>query len=201
VEQPKIMHDIAQKRAQEAKDDIDNGVLHPDKRYCMVCYYAINFGIPHFRKEQPGNTYYYLPFTINLFGLVDILRSPKKLDCYAYREFTGKKRSKNAASLLMHNLHQHVILQQYSSAKRLSIIMDNCYGHKTTNNVLSLAAYLMEMKFFRSIFYVRGHSKNTCHRIFKQMKISFHKYQMHSYHIDFDVLNIQPNVKMINETE
>jgi hypothetical protein len=84
-----------------------------------MCYYDQNLRIPHFGKEQAGDTYYYSPLTINLFGL---------MDCYAYREFTGKKGSNNVASMLMHNLHRRGMLQQCSSEKRLSIITDNCYG-------------------------------------------------------------------------
>jgi hypothetical protein len=158
VEQAKVMRELAQTRAQEAKYDIANGVLHPNKRYFMVCDYAQNLGISHLRKDQPGDTYYYSPLTINMFGLVDLSRSQNKLDCYAYREFTGKKGSNNVASLLMHNLHRRGMLQQYSSAKQLSIIMDNCSGQNKNNHVLHLAACLMEMRFFRSvnfIFYVR----------------------------------------------
>jgi hypothetical protein len=105
VEQAKVMRELAQMRAQEAKDDIANDVMHPNKRYCIVCDYAQNLGIPHFGKEQHGDMYYYSPLTINLFGLVDLSRSPNKLDCYAYREFTGEKGSNNVTSLLMYNLH------------------------------------------------------------------------------------------------
>jgi hypothetical protein len=191
------------RRAQEAKDDIANGVLHPKKGYCMVCDYAHNLGIPHFGKEQPGDTYYYFPLTINLFGLVDLSRSPNKLDCYAYREFTGKKGSNNVASLLTHNLHRCGMLQHYSSSKHLSIIMENCSGQNTNNHVIRLAAYLMEMKLFCSvefIFYVRGHTKNACDRLFNQMKIRFHKDQVHLYRVSLDVLNSQPNVTMIDAT-
>jgi hypothetical protein len=45
VEQAKVIRGLAQKRAQEAKDDIENGVLHPEKRYCLVCDYSQNLGI------------------------------------------------------------------------------------------------------------------------------------------------------------
>jgi rubrerythrin len=72
VEQAKVMRKLAQKRAQEAKDDIENGALHQEKWYCLVCDYAQNVGIPHFGKYQPGDTYYYSPLTINLFGFVDL---------------------------------------------------------------------------------------------------------------------------------
>jgi hypothetical protein len=88
VEQSKVMRELAQKRAQETKDDIANGALHPDKRYCMVCDYDGNLRIPHFRKEQPGDTYYYSLLTINLFGLMDLSRSPNKLDSYGKKGAT-----------------------------------------------------------------------------------------------------------------
>jgi hypothetical protein len=50
VEQAKVMRELAQKRAQEAKDDIEKGFLHPEKRYCLVCDCDQNLGIPHFGK-------------------------------------------------------------------------------------------------------------------------------------------------------
>jgi hypothetical protein len=82
VEQANVMRELAQKRAQEAKDDIENGVLHPEKRYCLLCDYAQNLGIPHFGKEQPGDTYYNSPLSKNLFGIVYLSRSPNNLECY-----------------------------------------------------------------------------------------------------------------------
>jgi hypothetical protein len=130
------------------------------------------------------------------------------LEVYAYRKFTGKKGSKNVASMIMHNLHRRVMLQQYSSAKHLSIIIDNCSKQNRNNHVLLLADYLVEMKFFRSvefIFHVRGHTKNACDRLFNQMKIRFHKGQVHANRVALDVLNSllnsQPNVTMIDATE
>jgi hypothetical protein len=124
AEQKNVMRDLTQTRAQEAKEDIKNDVLHPMKRYCLLCDYAQNLGTPHFENEQPGDTDYYSPLTINLFGLVDLSRSPNKLDCNAYREYMGKKGSINVASLLMHNLHRYGrILQYYSPAEHLPITM------------------------------------------------------------------------------
>jgi hypothetical protein len=84
------------------------------------------------------------------------------------------------------------------------IIMDNFSGRKKNNHVFGLAAYLVEMKFFRNsdfVFYVRGHTKNACDRLFNQIQISFHKDQVHSYRVDLSILNSQPNVTMIDVTE
>jgi hypothetical protein len=57
VEQAKVIHEIAQTRAKEAKDDIANDILHPKKGYYMVCDYDQNIWIPHFGKDQTGDTY------------------------------------------------------------------------------------------------------------------------------------------------
>jgi hypothetical protein len=132
---------------------------------------------------------------------VDLSRSPNKLDCYAYQEFMGKKGSNNVASLLMHNLHHRGMLKRYSPAERLKIIMDNCGVKNKNNHVLCLAACLVEMKYFRNVeflFYVRGHTRNACDRLFNQMKIRFHKDQVHSYRMALKILNSQPNVSMID---
>jgi hypothetical protein len=202
VEQANVMRELAEKHAQEAKYDIDNGALHPEKHYCIVCDYAQNLGIPHFGKEHHGETYYYSPLTINLFGVLDLSRSPNKLDCYVYREFTGKKGSNNVASLLMYNSHHRGMLQRYSPAERLTIII--CGGQNKNNHVPRLTAYLVEMKYFRNVefvSYVWGHTTNACDRLFNQMKIRFHKDQMHSYHMTLKILISQPNVSIIDATQ
>jgi hypothetical protein len=57
------------------------------------------------------------------------------------------------------------MLQRYSPAERLTIIMESCGGQKKNSHVVLLADYLVEMKYFRSVdfvFYVRGHTKNAC---------------------------------------
>jgi hypothetical protein len=104
----------------------------------------------------------------------------------------------------MQKLHRRAMLQRYSPAERLKIIMDNCGAQKNNNHVIRLTAYLVEMKHFRNIefvFYVRGHTTNACDRLFNQMKIHFHNDQVHSYRMALKILNSQPNVSMIDATQ
>jgi hypothetical protein len=104
----------------------------------------------------------------------------------------------------MHNIHRHGMLQDYSPAERLTIIMDNCSGQNKNNHVLRLVAYIFDIKLFMNIdfvFYVRGHTKNDCDWLFNQMKIRFHNAQVHSYRVALDVLNSHPNVTLIDATE
>jgi hypothetical protein len=51
------------------------------------------------------------------------------------------------------------------------------------------------------VFYVRGHMKNSCDRLFNQMKIRFHKDQVHSYRVALEILDEQPNIHIIDPTE
>jgi hypothetical protein len=103
----------------------------------------------------------------------------------------------------MHNLYKQGMLHRYSPAKRLYIIMDNCSGQNKNKHV-RLAAYLLEMEYFRTVefsFYVRGHTKNAGDQLFNQMKIRFHKEQVHSYSVALKVLSSQPSASMIDATE
>lgn len=108
------------------------------------------------------------------------------------------------ASMLMHNLHEKNWLMKGNPGKRLTIAMDNCGGQNKNNHVLRLAAYLVEMKFFLEVefvFYVRGHTKNACDRMFNQMKLRFHKQDIFTYKQALDALGKQDNVTMIDATE
>jgi hypothetical protein len=104
----------------------------------------------------------------------------------------------------MHNLHHRGMLQWYSPAERLPVVMDNFSGKNKNNHIFHLAAYLLKMKFSCSIefiFFVLGHTKNARDRLFNQMMIRFHEDQVHSYHVALDILNIQLNVAIIDVTE
>jgi hypothetical protein len=108
------------------------------------------------------------------------------------------------ASMPMHNLHEKNWLMKGSPRKRLTISMDNCGGQNKNNHVLRLAAYLVEMKFFLEVefvFYVRGHTKNACDRMFNQMKLRFHKQDIFTYKQALDALGKQDNVTMTDTTE
>jgi hypothetical protein len=118
------------------------------------------------------------PWQINLFGIVDLSRTPNKFNCYAYMDFTGKKRSNNAASLLLQELDYKFWLRKGSHGKSLMIAMYNCGGQDKNNVVLRLAPYWVEMGYFlkvESAFYIPGHTNNACDRTYNQMNPKYHK--------------------------
>jgi len=151
-----------------------------------VCDYCQNLGIPHFGGEQPGNTYYYSPLNVFCFGIVDASTSPEQLYAYAYSEDAGTKGGNNVASLLMKYLEDFEWLIPGRCGKRLTVIMDNCAGHNKNGHVLRLVLLLVELQFFKAVefvFYVRGHTKNLCDRMFNLMKKRYHRSQIFSMRV------------------
>ena len=54
---------------------IDTLLLPPLERVlCFVADYAQNMSLPNFASEQPGATYYYSPFNVYVFGVVEFPR-------------------------------------------------------------------------------------------------------------------------------
>jgi hypothetical protein len=104
VDQAKGMRHYVQEWTEIATQCFNKEVPHHDSEYVIVCNYAQNLPLPHYRGDQPGEIYYLSAVTINPFGIVDLILAPNKLTCYVYREFTAKKGSNNVASLLMKDL-------------------------------------------------------------------------------------------------
>jgi hypothetical protein len=56
--------------------------------------------MPFFGSEQPSNTYYYMPKTVNNFGIVNVAPVNEVLYTYVYCENEGSKGGNNVTSLL-----------------------------------------------------------------------------------------------------
>ena len=77
-------------------------------------------------------------------------------------------------------------------AERLSIVMDNCAGQNKNKMVLRLALMLVEVKYFKRvefIFYVKGHTKNTCDRMFNLLKLRYHASNVYTMDMLHETLN------------
>jgi hypothetical protein len=102
------------------------------RHYVLVGDYGQNLAAPHYGVYHPGDTYYFLPLTVNLFGLVDLVTTHKKMNCYTYGEDEGKKGANNVASLLIQDLHSRGWIRDNNPSPSLTIIFDNCGGQKKT---------------------------------------------------------------------
>jgi hypothetical protein len=145
------MRGYVQAATERAKQCRNNEVPHKDREYVIVCDYAQNIPLSHYGGEKPGEIYYFSALKIKIFGIVDLSRTPNKLNCYTYRKFTGKKRSNNVASLLMQYLHDKFWLRKGSPGKSSMIVMGNCGGQNKNNVVLRLAPYLVEIGYFLKV--------------------------------------------------
>jgi hypothetical protein len=129
----------------------------------LVPDYCQNMEMPFFGKDQPGQTYYYTPKTINLFGVVDCNQVKEVLHAYGYGKELCGKGGNNVPLLLMKHLKDRGLFHGIKR-KTLNIVMDNWGGQKKNNYVLRLAPYLVEMGYFEEvnfIFLVVGHTKNV----------------------------------------
>jgi hypothetical protein len=127
ISQAKGMRDYVQAETERAKQCRDTEVPHKELDYVLLCNYVQNMPLPHYGGEQPGEIYYFSALTINLFGIVELSRTPNNLNCYTYREFTGGGGSNNVASLLMKDFHDKFWLRKGSPGNIMIIAIDN-YG-------------------------------------------------------------------------
>jgi len=155
--------------------------LLEERTITVIVDFAQNMELPLFGAEQPGETYYYTPLTINAFGIVDCSVEPVHLHYYLYEEFVGRKGGNNVASLIMLYLQQRGFLQR--SSRKLVLVMDNCAGQNKNKMVLRLAPYLIERRFFQSVsfsFLVAGHTKNAADRLFNLAKSTYRQSNVYS---------------------
>jgi hypothetical protein len=194
VHQSRSMRGLVQLKTQLAIQSLLDLKRHPERDHMVVCDFAQNLPLPHYGGEQPGEMYYLSALKIHLFGIVDLSVMPNKLTCYVNKESTARKGSNNVASLLMHYLFENNWLMKNNADKSLAVAMDNYGGQNKNNNALRLAPHLVEMGYFRSCefdFYIRGHTKNACDRLFNQMKIRFLKRDMYSYKNILEIIGAQ----------
>jgi hypothetical protein len=135
--------------------------------------------LPNLGDTQPGNTYYFSPKNVYVFGIADNSTKPTTLLSYVYQEETCKKGAENVASMIYNFLDtSEQILKDDKPGELLTIIADNCSGQNKNNTVLRLPLWLVERGFLREVtilFFIRGHTKNACHRMFNIMKKKYHK--------------------------
>jgi hypothetical protein len=172
IEDATSMRALCRTVIEEAKTATKNDVADEEMVITLVADYCQNMEMPYFGKDQPGETYYYSPKTINVFGIVNCNEEKEVLHSYSYGEEHGGKGGNNVASLLMKYLDDRGLLDG-TKRKSLNIVMDNCAGQNKNNYVLRLAPYLVEKGYFQEVhfvFLVVGHTKNVADRLFNILK-------------------------------
>jgi hypothetical protein len=62
---------MAKERMASAKNATKNNIPDAKMEYTLVCDYVQNMEMAYFGSAHHGETYYFTPKTINLFGIVD----------------------------------------------------------------------------------------------------------------------------------
>jgi hypothetical protein len=160
--------------------------------------------LPHFGREQPGETYYLTPAKLEGFGVADVSyvssvdgTEADHLYFHCFQEGYGAKGGLNVASMIIKTLKKIGILRHDNNGapargKELNIVMDNCGGQNKNNYVLLLAPYLVEMGYFATVnmtFLVVGHTKNVCDRRFNNLKHDYHRSQVFTIDQAVEVLS------------
>ena len=83
-----------------AKKHVEEGLPWTEQVITEVCDYSQNLGIPHFGSEKPGDTYYYSPLGVFIFGMVRLYHKTEDLVAQYYYKGDGKKGGNNVTSLL-----------------------------------------------------------------------------------------------------
>ena len=132
-----------------------------------IADFAQNLDMPHFGSEQPGDTYYYSPLGIYLFGIVSTHREKDSLLCQYFKEGDGAKGGNNVASMLWNKFKLCGFVNDSESKGPLgeyNLVMDNCGGQNKNRVLIWLFLMMAELKIFKKvnlIFLVRGHTKNA----------------------------------------
>ena len=147
----------------QAKEDTCNKVPVEHMYVVAIVDFYQNVQLPSHKKDQPGETCFFVPLNIYVLDIVDCNSLKDHLHEYMYTEVEGGKGGNLVASLIMKYLFDQGLLDGRQRYK-LTIIMDNCIGQNKNNHVICLAPYLTMKKHFEHVsilFLVAGHTKNT----------------------------------------
>jgi hypothetical protein len=181
--------------------------------------YCQKMEMPYFGAEQPGDTYYMSPLTINCFGVVDptgmssttiendtiLTEWRHMLHAYVYAEGVAGCGGNNVASLLIKNLFDSGLLDTNKGpGGHLIAAFDNCSGQNKNNFVLKLlCAWLIEKGFFTKVtvlFLVKGHTKNPCDHLFNALKRFYRAQNIETFEDLIGILNKSDDVVAIEAT-
>eukprot|EP00536_Pseudo-nitzschia_multiseries_P012467 jgi/Psemu1/208777/e_gw1.478.21.1 len=185
VKQAADQRRVCNTKIKVAHQDYLHGIQHSERRYCLVVDYCQNAQLPNLGATQPGDTYYMLPLTVPILGLVDCSLEGGSLDAFAYHKgIGGKKGGDNIASIIIMLLKHKGWLKEDEKGGKLTVLMDNCGGQNKKNHVLRLSNLLVEAGYFKKVnfmFYVVGHTKNCADRWFNTMKRDYPNQNLYTF--------------------
>lgn len=185
-----------------ALQDTQNNVAWSERTVLFFFDYAQTVECPFFGFEQPGDTYYYSPLSMNIFGVADSCDEQETLYTFCYHEGQGRKGGNNVASMLDCYLRRQLNMPRMGPMQKditwgghLVLIADNCTGQNKNRMVLRYLVYLVETRQFKRVtlsFLVAGHTKNPCDRLFNLLKKDYRQKNIFSVDDLVNILNTSP---------
>jgi hypothetical protein len=99
MEEAKSMRELAQELTTAGKESAARNDPPGDQVTTVVVDYSQNMEKPFFGRDQPGDTFYFAPKTVNLLGIVDTTTEKDLLHAYTYEEDEGHKGGNNVPAL------------------------------------------------------------------------------------------------------
>jgi hypothetical protein len=196
--QEKGLCEYVHKQIEAAIQCSSSEVPHAEREYVIVCGYAQNLPLPHYGGEQPGEIYYFSALTVNLFGIVDLSLSLCLPGIY------GKEGKQQCCIPSHEGPTQQVLAQKGASWEEADHLNGQLQWSKQKQCCPAYGPVIGEDALFQDrgvCFYIRGHTKNTCDRIFNQMKLKYHKNDIFSWSEAIHTLKTKKNVCIIDAQE
>ena len=115
----------------EVQNEYKKNLEYPENRHDMfVADFSQNITLPWYGSDQPGDTYYYSPLNINLFGVYNC--GSKMFNAFLYPQYESTKVGDDVCSLLWLTLLKNGINPKVTR-KNLTLVFDNCPGQKNLN--------------------------------------------------------------------
>ena len=111
----------------QAKEDTEKKVPLQHMHVVAIVDFYQNVQLPSHKKDQPGETYFFVPLNIFVLGIVYCNSKKDHLHANMYTEAEGGKGGNLVASMIMRYLFDRGLLDGQQRYK-LTIIMDNCSG-------------------------------------------------------------------------
>jgi hypothetical protein len=119
VQRARAQRQLLHNKQTKATRDKVNNVSHSTRHYCFIADYSQNLNLPHFGSTQPGETYFYTPLILCLFGVVDTSNNDHLIG-HLFLEGDGKKGGNSVASLLIKTLRYLMIIQEDDSGQPIT---------------------------------------------------------------------------------
>ena len=161
------MRNFVKKLIDISKEHTMNDVPWKERVIVEIADFAQNLDLPHFGSEQPGDTYYYSPLRIYLFGIVSSYKRKDSLLCQYFTEGEGAKGGNNVASMLWNNFKINDFINISSTQGPLGeyyMVMDNCGGQNKNRMVIRFFLMMCELQILKkagNLYLVRGHTKKS----------------------------------------